>query len=331
MATGTAKVERLLNLVICLLYAKQYVTAEYIRANVAGYQDKKKQSADAFNRMFERDKTELRDMGVPLMTGLAPGGTEGYRIDPDSYALPDISLERDEAAAVAMAAAVWDAPEVAALTQTAVLKLQAAGIDVRPEAVADVTTASASGSIGSEAVLAALLSAINSGRAVTFGYRQGAGSTTSTRTLEPWGVVTHRGRWYVVGHDRDRDDTRTFRLSRLSDVTPIGRRDAVQVDETADIQSIVAAAVDRAAGVDAGIARIWVAADRAAGLRRAARSATPETFDDEPGDVLEIDIRSLAGLARMVLGAGTDAVVLDPPDLRALVVAGLDRLTAATQ
>ena len=49
---ATPKVERLLNLVICLLWTRQYVTADYIRRNVAGYSDDG-QSDEAFNRMFE--------------------------------------------------------------------------------------------------------------------------------------------------------------------------------------------------------------------------------------------------------------------------------------
>ena len=140
---ATSKVERQLNLVICLLSTKQYVTAEYIRRNVFGYQDQER-SAEAFNRMFERDKNDLRDLGVPLVTGPSPeSGVEGYRIDPDSYSLPDITLDEEEAAAIAMAAALWDNSDVSTISQTAVLKLQAAGIDVRSDdevGVGDVVT-----------------------------------------------------------------------------------------------------------------------------------------------------------------------------------------------
>lgn len=328
---STPKVERLLNLVICLLSTSQFVTAEYIRRNVKGYSDDG-QSVEAFNRMFERDKTELRDLGIPLVTGRErlSGGADGYRINRDSYELPDIELDRSEAAVVAMAAALWDAPEIAAISQTAVLKLQAAGIDVRTDDEIGFSAALSARSVGSESALATLLSAIGASQVVTFTYRSGAASTAATRTLEPWGVVTHRGRWYVVGHDRDRAATRTFRLSRISDVTAVGDPGAVSVPADTDLQTIVTTAVESAAGSDGRTARIWVAADRAAGLRRLATHAAGHDHDGESGDVLEIEIRSMSTLARMALGAGADAVVLSPPELRDMVIASLDRLTGVS-
>ncbi|MGV9711312.1 helix-turn-helix transcriptional regulator [Gordonia sp. NPDC003424] len=324
---ATPKAERLLNLVICLLSTKQFVTADYIRRNVAGYNDDG-QSDEAFNRMFERDKNELRDLGIPLMTGRErmSASVEGYRINRDSYELPDISLDRAEAAIVAMAGALWSAPEVSAISQTALLKLQAAGIDVRGDDEIGFAPALSARSVGSEAALAAMLAAIGHAQAVTFTYRPGAAASTTTRTFEPWGVVTYCGRWYVVGHDRDRAATRTFRLSRISDVAPIGDHDAVTVPTGTDLQQIVSSAVESAVGSDGRAARVWVARDRAAGLRRLAFAVTPQDLDGEPGDIVAIEIRSLSTLTRMILGAGADAVVLDPPELRDAVIADLDRL-----
>ncbi|MGV9478251.1 helix-turn-helix transcriptional regulator [Gordonia aichiensis] len=322
---ATSKVERQLNLVICLLSTKQYVTAEYIRRNVFGYQDQER-SAEAFNRMFERDKNDLRDLGVPLVTGPSPeSGVEGYRIDPDSYSLPDITLDEEEAAAIAMAAALWDNSDVSTISQTAVLKLQAAGIDVRSDDEVGVAAVSQR-SLGGEHSLAPTLAAIDAGQAITFTYRAGATSSGETRTLEPWGVVTHRGRWYVVGHDRGRGATRTFRLSRISDVATTGAAGTVHRPEDTDLQQIVADAVDSASGSDGRAARVWVARGRAAGLRRVASSSTPALFDGEDGDDLVIEIRSLTTLARMILGVGPDAVVREPAELRELVIAGLDRI-----
>ena len=278
--------------------------------------------------MFERDKTELRELGIPLVTGPSAGGfgADGYRINPDSYALPDITLDRDEAAAISMAAALWDTPEISAISQTAVLKLRAAGFDVRAEDEIGVSAGGATRSLGSEATLGALVTAIESRRAVQFTYKPGSGAAGETREFEPWGVVTNQGRWYVVGHDRTREATRTFRLSRLSGVEAIGPSEVVTVPPGTDLQAIVADAVTSTSGADGGTARIWVAADRAAGLRRHARSAEQFDRDGEAGDLLDIEIRSLSTLARMVLGAGKDAVVLEPPELRTMVIDALDEL-----
>ncbi|MDY6810056.1 MAG: WYL domain-containing protein [Actinomycetota bacterium] len=328
---ATQKVERLLNLVICLLSTRQFLTADYIRRHVAGYHDDG-QSDEAFNRMFERDKNQLRDLGIPLITGRdrMSGNAEGYRINRDVYELPDIALDRAEAAVVAMAAALWEAPEIAATAQNAVLKLRAAGLDVRADDELVVPASLSPKTVGSEAALATLLTAIDAATPVTFDYRPGAAASTTRRTLEPWGIVTHRGRWYVTGHDRDRADIRTFRLSRISAVAPTGSSGEVVVPDGTDIQQIVATAVDTAAGADTGTARIWLARDRAAGLRRVATHTESEMLDGEPGDVVSIEIRSLTTLARMVLAAGADAVVLSPPELRDTVIGALDELIGVT-
>jgi len=219
-----------MNLVIALLSTRTFITAERIRETVYGYADSA--SDEAFSRMFERDKNELRDLGIPLETGrVSPfDPAEGYRINRDAYALPDIELTPDEAAAVAVATRLWESPELVTATQGALLKLRAAGVDVDPDAPVPVSApAGLPGLRGSEDVLGVLLAAVNAGQAVQFPHRSSPSEAYTTRTVEPWGVVTDRGRWYLVGHDRDRDATRTFRLSRIgADVTPIGPPGAVK-------------------------------------------------------------------------------------------------------
>ncbi|MEU4593796.1 proteasome accessory factor B, partial [Micromonospora aurantiaca] len=98
------RTERLVNLVICLLSTRRFLTAAQIAATVPGYEHDPDDAKDheAFQRKFERDKAELRELGVPLETGTASvfDAEPGYRIAPRAYALPDIPLEPDEAAAV---------------------------------------------------------------------------------------------------------------------------------------------------------------------------------------------------------------------------------------
>jgi proteasome accessory factor B len=321
---GISKVERLMNLVIALLSTRTYITGERIRRVVAGYADCP--SDEAFSRMFERDKNELRDLGIPLETGRVSSfdSTEGYRIKRDAYALPDIALTADEAAAVAVAVQLWQSPELITATQGALLKLRAAGVDVDAPGIS-VSIASASalpGIRGSESVLPILLSAIDSGQAVQFQHRSSRVEPYNTRTVEPWGVVTDRGRWYLVGKDRDRDAVRTFRLSRIgAEVTPIGPVGAVRKPDDVDPRDIVAKVVGEApTGVEA---RVWVADDRAMALRRAGTVVEQMKLGGRVDDVVAIDIGSLDRLAREVAGHGADAVVLEPESLRDEVVARL--------
>ena len=138
---GISKVERLMNLVIALLSTRGYLTAERISATVSGYADSP--SDEAFSRMFERDKNELRDLGIPLETGKASSfdTTEGYRINREAYALPPVELTAEEAAAVAVATQLWESPELVTATQGALIKLRAAGVDVEaPEYGATIAT-----------------------------------------------------------------------------------------------------------------------------------------------------------------------------------------------
>ncbi len=327
-SVATSKYERQLNLVICLMSARTYVTAEFLRTNVIGYSDAD-QSVDSFKRMLERDKSELRAHGIPLETGFTPlSGEEGYRIKPEDYALTDLALEPDEAAAVAAAAAFWHDPDVAVESQTALLKLRAAGIDAAPPAELGFAAAGGGRSVGDERVIRALMAAVDTRRAVTFTYRQGP-KTAAQRSLEPWGLVTRGGHWYVVGHDRDRDDTRTFRVARLADVVFAGPAGEVAVPAGVDLSGLVAEAVARATAGPESTATVWLARGRGHDLRRMAISLTDRELDGEPGQEAVVAIRSRSALIRSVLSAGRDAVVLDPPELRDAVIAGLDALASA--
>jgi proteasome accessory factor B len=323
---ATSKVERLVNLVIALLSTRGFVTADKIRSSVAGYSDSP--SAEAFSRMFERDKNELRDLGIPLEVGKvsALDPSEGYRINRDAYALPAVELTPDEAAAVAVATQLWESPELITATQGALLKLRAAGVDVDPlDAGAPVAIASPAGVPGlrgSEDVLGILLSAIDSRRAVQFPHRPSRAEPFTKRTVEPWGVITERGRWYLVGHDRDRDDTRVFRLSRIgAEVTAVGPTGAVSVPDDVDLRRIVAETV--AETPTGGQARVWVAEGRATALRRDGRSVSARQLAGRGGEVIELDIGSADRLARDIAGYGADAVVLEPESLRDDVLARL--------
>lgn len=321
---ATSKVERLMNLVIALLSTRTFITADRIRQVVAGYADSP--SDEAFSRMFERDKNELRDLGIPLETGRVSqfDPTEGYRINRDAYALPAVELTADEAAAVAVATQLWESPELITATQGALLKLRAAGVDVDPAESVAISTATLPGVRGSEEVLRALLAAIDDGRAVQFGHRPARSEPYTTRTVEPWGVVTHRGRWYLVGHDRDRDDTRTFRLSRIADdVTTIGPPGSVRKPDGVDLRGIVRRAV--AEWPTGTQARVWVADGRATALRRQAVVEGPMTLGGRTGEVITVEIGMFDQLAREVASHGADAVALEPQSLRDDVVA---RLTA---
>ncbi len=135
-------------------------------------------------------------------------------------------------------------------------------------------------------------------------------------------MVTDRGRWYLVGHDRDRDATRTFRLSRIgADVTPIGPPGAVKRPDGINLREIVDHAVGEWPNI--GQARVWVADGRATALRRRATVVGPLTLGERAGEEITVDIGMLDRLAREIAGYGPDAVAIEPQSLRDDVLARL--------
>lgn len=308
---STARAERLVNLVICLLSTRQYLTAERIRGIVPGYAEAP--SDEAFSRMFERDKTELRDLGIPLETGRNSmfDSVDAYRIARRDYELADIDLEPDEAAAVGLAARLWDNPQLTGAANGALLKLRAAGVDVDQDPAAAIEPRVRT----SEPAFTPLLSAVNSGTAVTFDYRRPAAPTPSTRHVEPWGVVSWRGRWYVVGHDRDREAPRCFRLSRITGpVRTEGKPGEVQRPPDLDLLRFVAGSGERPPS--ATTVTLWIAAGKAQGLRRHATVRRSAEFDGETGDVVDVELRYPDSAASWIAGYGPDVLVLSPDTLR---------------
>lgn len=310
------RTERLLNLVICLLNTRAHLTAERIRELVPGYAEAA--SDEAFKRMFERDKDELRELGIPLETGTDAWSDEiGYRIARRDYELPEISLTPDEAAAVGLAARMWRSASLSEAASMGLIKLQAAGLRTDGPLPADVDPRVDAG----EPAFEPLLDAVREGRAVRFGYRGAAETAPRPRTVEPWGVVSWHGRWYLVGHDRDRDATRAFRLSRVvGTVEPVGSAGEVAPPAGVDLRGQVAA---YAAEPVAATATVRVRSQRAADLRREA--AHVERI--EPGwDRLTVGFADVERFADRLVVYGGDAVVDGPPEVRAAVVDRLRRI-----
>jgi proteasome accessory factor B len=304
------KTERLLNLVICLLATRRFLSAEQVRTAVPGYAE----SEEAFKRAFERDKEELRELGIPLETGsndVLFDDEVGYRIARDSYALPDISLAADEAAVLGLAARAWQQASIAGAASSALLKLEAAGVRT-----GEVTPAGIEPRVETrEPAFLPLWEAVREARPVTFPYRTPGSPTSTERRLEPWGVVCWHGRWYVAGHDVDRRDTRVFRLDRVAGpVRATGPAGSVSVPDGVDLRGTVASF---AARQPTGTARLRVRAGTAYGLRRYAAAVRPA---GKGWDEADLDFADVEALADEILGYGADVVVIDPPEARAAVI-----------
>ena len=293
------KTERLLGLVVCLLSSERYLTALQIRAAVPGYPE----SFEAFKRMFERDKEELRELGIPLETGSnSPLDEEaGYRIPRQAYVLPEIRLEPDEAAVLSLAAGVWRRAELAGAAAGALLKLRAAGVDAEETPQPGIEPRLQAG----EAAFGPLWQAVRDRRPVTFAYRAAGRSEPQQRHLEPWGVVNRHGRWYVAGHDSDRDAARVFRLSRIEGPVEFsGPAGSVTVPDGVDVRETVREWDTQPPPQRAAVLRVRQGAGH--GIRRYATSVRP---DGAGWDLVETPFSDVAWFAEHLASFGRSVVV----------------------
>jgi proteasome accessory factor B len=301
------KTERLLNLVIALLATRRYLSAEQIRRMVAGYEEL---GDEAFKRKFERDKEDLRDLGIPLETGSDSSFDDepGYRIRRDDYGLPEIAFSAAELAVLGIAARTWQQASLSGAAAEALLKLRAAGIDVDAAVPVAIETRVAT----NEPAFDVVRQAATERRPIRFDYREPG----ATRHVEPWGLVSWHGRWYVVGYDRDRAAGRVFRVSRIVGAAHLdGPPDTVEVPEGTDVRAIVLRMVEDSP--DRLTARLLVREGTALGLRR---RATSVQSNGGGWDLVELQVSSAERLADEAAGFGADVVIVEPPEARKAVI-----------
>jgi len=313
------RTERLLSIVVLLLSSRRYLTAEQIRAAVSGYPEEQ----EAFKRMFERDKEELRDLGIPLETGRASQFDDdlGYRISRQDYELPEIHLEPDEAAVLGIASRVWQSAELAGAATGAALKLRAASREADGASGANLAASPPPGIqprlTTQEPAFGPLWEAVRDRRPVTFDHLAAGRSEVTRRTLEPWGVVNRRGRWYVAGYDRTRKAPRVFRLSRITGPVKLaGPPGSVQVPADADVRELVKD-WDKPLARD-HTATLLVRADAGFALHRWGQVTRDAA---RPGwDRITIDYSDPDWYAGYLAWFGPDVIVVDPPELREAVI-----------
>lgn len=209
-----AKAERLMNLALCLLGTRRPLSKRELRESIEAYLEAG--SDDSFNRMFERDKDDLRELGLVIETVENLDGEVGYLARRDSNRLPPVALDAEEAAALGLAAKVWQQARLAGAASGALQKLRAAGMPEADGPEAEGHSALEPRIPVHEAAFEPLMLACRDRRPVVFEYRKANAARPEPRQVEPWTLECWRGHWYLAGWDRDRGAERVFRLSRIT-------------------------------------------------------------------------------------------------------------------
>jgi len=218
MAARIPAEERLTNLVVALMATEIGLTKQQILDSVSGYRQRADAGTrtDALEKMFERDKDELRSLGVPIETigdSADPNDLREarYRIPQAEYDLPtDIEFTPAELAVLQLAGSVWSAESASGDAQAGVRKIRALGIDGDEPIIGFAPRITAR-----DAAFAPLQEAIEKCRVVMFDYLKPGEDAPRRRRVRPLALVDYEARWHVFGVDVDADGERMFLLSRI--------------------------------------------------------------------------------------------------------------------
>ncbi|GAA3378040.1 WYL domain-containing protein [Streptomyces sannanensis] len=314
-----AKAERLMNLALCLLGTRRPLSKRELRGSIEAYMEAG--SDDSFNRMFERDKDDLRELGLVIETVESLEGETGYLARRDSNRLPPIQLDAEEAAALGLAAKVWQQARLAGAASGALQKLRAAGMPEAEDPYEGQHSALEPRIPVHEAAFEPLMLACRDRRPVVFDYRKANAVRPEARHVEPWTLECWRGHWYLAGWDRDRGAERVFRLSRIT-----GKVRSRAGAFTAPVPDVVTVreTVETWAGETATRSAV-IRLRSGAGYPLRARATSVRELG---GGWDELEIPYGHGLDAWLVEFGPDVVVMAPADLRADVV---DRLRAVAK
>jgi proteasome accessory factor C len=323
MSHDTDKLIRQLSLVAFLMAERRPLTARDIKSNVEGYQE---MSDEAFARRFYSDRAELVSLGVPLDSQRDEfTGEELYTLRAERYFLPELELDDEELAALQTCFFLLEgrfayAEPLRLALQNLALGRSAGALAATPTGTAGrVEVRDPDYSPELQGRLGKLEGAISKQRTVKFRYWTISTDEERERTLNPYALLPENGSWYVIGHDLDRGDIRTFRVSRIrSDIRFATRRERdFRLPPEFDVEDYRGRA-DWQFGDIAGTATIEVAPDTAWWVERA-YGGERNSVD---GDIFSTQYASSHLLARWILRQDGRAIPLEPSELRRLSVDG---------
>ena len=306
------KIERLINLTIALLATKRYLTKSEIFRTVEGYEG----SPETKERMFERDKDDLRSLGITIDVGnFDPlfNDEAGYRIKSENYQLDLGQITPTEVSLLSLAADAWQGAAFADQVQSAILKLSSIGVPADPIDIPGLSPKLANSSKDLETIT----SAIGNSDYLVFDYLSSS-LLAEEREIIPISLSNKSGFWYVSGVDNGVEEVRTFRLDRVQGAIAV-RKNRETFEFPSDFE------LDKN---DVATALRFAILDVRKGKGHAIRALATSIQDLGEWDQIKIPIYTIEYLTAQILWHGDDVYVHEPLDLRENVIEQLQSLAA---
>ncbi|HSJ13122.1 MAG TPA: WYL domain-containing protein [Longimicrobiales bacterium] len=350
------KLQRWLDLIAFLVGRRLPVAYDELMSGVPAYAreyDPDDETARAsLRRKFERDKKELRALGIPIRTvrysiNYGIDEIEGYQIDRRDFYLPYLELvsqagpaggsapRRGRVGDQTVELVAEDAPlaldglrrvvhvpgfPLASEARSAFRKL---AFDIDPDAFrtdAPVLFIDPPGTAELSTRLRALSDALLARKRVRFPYHGLYRDAVTQREVAPYGLLFQHGHWYMIGLDSLRDAVRVFRVGRMGDVTANPEHPAKP-----DYEIPVDFSLDEYADREAWelgdpeeppvVARVRFHFPLSLWAERNDRGALVEQRRDG-SQVREFEIHQVSPFLRWLLSLEGEAEILDPPALQ---------------
>jgi len=308
--TVSRKIERLINLTIALLATKRYLTKSEIFRTVEGYEG----SPETKERMFERDKDDLRSLGIEIEVGSFDplfSDEAGYRIKSESYELDLGEITPTEISLLSLAADAWQDAAFADSAQSAIQKLSAFGVPADPIDIPGISPKLTNSSRD----LSTITDAIASTDCISFSYLA-LDLSIMQRIIIPIALANKSGYWYVSGVDQEIQEVRTFRLDRIQGVIKsIPNKEPFEYPASFEFGE-----------GDTTSSKIYAVIDVRKGKGHTLRTLATSSKDLGEWDQIKVPIFTLETIAAQILWHGDDVFVQEPPELRENIIEQLQAL-----
>jgi proteasome accessory factor B len=300
------KTERLINLTLALLASKRFLTKSEIFSTVAGYSG----NTETMERMFERDKDELRNLGIKIeVGGIDPlfDDEQGYQIQEDRFQIDSNAFTQEDLLYLTMAANLWHGSALHDQSKAALLKIQSISGPIEVDEVNSPVIRDNEDST----TLLVIFEAINNAAQLEFEYKG------SVRGVNPYGLYTRDGFWYLVAQEND--VIKTFKLVRISkSVTIVGKSNSFLKPKDFDVKEFLRSSKPNTISHVV----ILVRKNQALALRK---KYEVKEIDSE-WDRMEFEYLMVDELIESLLWFGSDVVVLSPKSIREKLIANCEEL-----